>query len=610
MAYQDEFTNPERRPLSLRDRAAQAGGVNYGRPPPNTIPRNNLGLRARAQQAPQPLGPIQPRTLAPEPNQNLLGRAATAPKPTGPAVPRPLLSPLQVRANAAPKPTGGPQALGSNLGAIDDAVYANRVGPRQTGFPSPTALGPRASEGFFKDALHNAGSEAGLTTGLAYDVLAAPQIAQGRDDAIAGLKAKAGLADASFPQGIPAPQGSEGAAPRSLNELTAPVGIKQGSVLGELTKGVKAGGQAFADMLSGQPLRPELKALAPQPNYGYGQRPDGTNKGRGFLGEIKRPDGNVMTEYSVGVNIGGKEMDIPTIVPTLTPDEINQLKHLKDGEFPSDSIIGKAKAFAEQRLAEGRPVFAQAGDEINAQPLSPATPDKATYIDGQAYFVPKSLAETVNRPRSAYDQQFNDNIAKLYDEGRLPEYLGVNQGQANQSQAEDPNYTFFKNADNEQYRAQLLARAQLNNSVIGESSSERYDPRTGRLIETAYSQDSFTPTLETLQRPDAGEAQYKQAQLGLQQQELGLKERELGETARQFDAGLKSKKGKYNAISRGEGQDPYVYDESTGEQAPSQLKEVYNRRTQNAFAILNDSSASDEQISLARAWLKAQGLTK
>ncbi|KKN03162.1 hypothetical protein LCGC14_1110370, partial [marine sediment metagenome] len=53
----------------------------------------------------------------------------------------------------------------------------------------------------------------------------------------------------------------------------------------------------------------------------YGQRADGTQKGTGFFGELQLPDGGVATEYSVGVQLkskGGKETEIPSLVPTLT----------------------------------------------------------------------------------------------------------------------------------------------------------------------------------------------------------------------------------------------------------------------------------------------------
>jgi hypothetical protein len=57
----------------------------------------------------------------------------------------------------------------------------------------------------------------------------------------------------------------------------------------------------------------------------YGDRPDGSKKGTGFFGEIKRPDGNVMTEISVGVGLNGKEVNIPLIVPTLDKKEMQYL---------------------------------------------------------------------------------------------------------------------------------------------------------------------------------------------------------------------------------------------------------------------------------------------
>jgi hypothetical protein len=95
-------------------------------------------------------------------------------------------------------------------------------------------------------------------------------------------------------------------------------------------------------------------------DYGYGKRADGTNKGKGFLGELKRPDGDVSTEISVGVNIGGKEMEIPTLVPTLTKQEIN---HLLAGGDPTEAIIQKAVGHAKTRIAQGKSPFAQPGEE-------------------------------------------------------------------------------------------------------------------------------------------------------------------------------------------------------------------------------------------------------
>lgn len=96
----------------------------------------------------------------------------------------------------------------------------------------------------------------------------------------------------------------------------------------------------------------------------YGQRPDGTAKGSGWLGELKMLDGSdaVMTEKSVGVNLDGKEMLIPSIVPTLTPDEIDWIA--KGGDvLQNKEIIDKAAAHAIGRLKEGKSPFKEEDTE-------------------------------------------------------------------------------------------------------------------------------------------------------------------------------------------------------------------------------------------------------
>jgi hypothetical protein len=87
----------------------------------------------------------------------------------------------------------------------------------------------------------------------------------------------------------------------------------------------------------------------------YGFRVDGSPKGDGFLGPLKTPDGSVATEVSIGVNIDGKETLIPTLVPTLTQDEIQTV--LKGGNIPQP-ILDKAVAHAKERMAAGKSPFA------------------------------------------------------------------------------------------------------------------------------------------------------------------------------------------------------------------------------------------------------------
>jgi hypothetical protein len=94
-----------------------------------------------------------------------------------------------------------------------------------------------------------------------------------------------------------------------------------------------------------------LLAQAPDP----GLRPDGTAKGKGFLGEMQRPDGKVSTELSIGVGFDGKETQIPLLVPTLTKQETDALLR---GEKAPEAVVTKAVEHAKQRMSEGKSPFA------------------------------------------------------------------------------------------------------------------------------------------------------------------------------------------------------------------------------------------------------------
>ena len=100
----------------------------------------------------------------------------------------------------------------------------------------------------------------------------------------------------------------------------------------------------------------------------YGNRADGTKKGSGFFGEIKRPDGNVMTEISIGVGLNGKETQVPLIVPTLTKQEMDYLLKTdpQSKTFMSrmpPAIIDKAVDHAVTRIKQGRSPFADPNDK-------------------------------------------------------------------------------------------------------------------------------------------------------------------------------------------------------------------------------------------------------
>jgi len=86
-------------------------------------------------------------------------------------------------------------------------------------------------------------------------------------------------------------------------------------------------------------------------------------KGQGYFGPLKRPDGYISTELSMGTtDITGNEMQIPLLVPTLTQDEIN---YLLSGKKPTEEIYYKAIEHAKTRIAKGLSPFAQEGEQVS-----------------------------------------------------------------------------------------------------------------------------------------------------------------------------------------------------------------------------------------------------
>ena len=100
------------------------------------------------------------------------------------------------------------------------------------------------------------------------------------------------------------------------------------------------------------PRRPTKERIAT-----YGKRIDGTPKGAGYFGEIPHPGKpNVYsTELSIGVELDGKEIQIPLLVPTLSKSEIDAVIRGQETE----SIIRKAVDHAKYRMKQGKSVFAE-----------------------------------------------------------------------------------------------------------------------------------------------------------------------------------------------------------------------------------------------------------
>lgn len=117
----------------------------------------------------------------------------------------------------------------------------------------------------------------------------------------------------------------------------------------------------------------------PSPEGGFGNRADGTPKGNGFLGILKRPDGSVSTELSIGVEMDGKEMEIPTLVPGLTEVEKNYLLSTpSDKLFTNDpnifkGIKSKAVDHARRRISEGKSPFADNSESLQSENIPDGT---------------------------------------------------------------------------------------------------------------------------------------------------------------------------------------------------------------------------------------------
>ena len=92
-------------------------------------------------------------------------------------------------------------------------------------------------------------------------------------------------------------------------------------------------------------------------------RTDGSPKGTGYFGILKNSQGQDVTEFSVGVDFGGKQVEIPTLVPTLSKQEVQSvLDSSARGELPEQGIMQKAIQHAQERIQQGNSPFKVSGD--------------------------------------------------------------------------------------------------------------------------------------------------------------------------------------------------------------------------------------------------------
>jgi len=102
----------------------------------------------------------------------------------------------------------------------------------------------------------------------------------------------------------------------------------------------------------------------------YGNR-YGTNtpKSSGYFGEIPLQNGSVATEYSVGQDIDGKNVEMPSIVPTLTKEELGHvMRSAETGSPLPNSVYEKSLAHAKDRISKGQSPFWQIPESYTPMP--------------------------------------------------------------------------------------------------------------------------------------------------------------------------------------------------------------------------------------------------
>lgn len=156
-------------------------------------------------------------------------------------------------------------------------------------------------------------------------------------------------------------------------------------------------------------------------------RPDGTKKGKGFLGPLPAAGGKTSTEISIGVNFDGKETEIPTLVPTL---DKKQIAHLLEGGKPTPGIIKKAVEHARMRMASGKPVFATDEESGTDMPTFGATGKNEKWMADQNDLT-KGAAEAglpamaPSKDESASRLRLKDAIARTEAAGfATPHFIG------------------------------------------------------------------------------------------------------------------------------------------------------------------------------------------
>lgn len=223
----------------------------------------------------------------------------------------------------------------------------------------------------------------------------------------------------------------------------------------------------------------------------YGKRADGTDKGAGFYGEVKRPDGDISTEISIGVDYGSGEKQIPTMVPGLTKDELDSL--LK-GDEPSGAIVDKAVAHAREREKAGKSPFAGAEDKPIGLPQAP----KPSIPAGSEDKGPPPWERVWNSVKESVNT-FTQPIDNIIEQAKAPWEMSWSA-----ARKVDPNASVQPNkADNVQNASERFQN--VLGKLINTESGGRHRDANGELLTSNKGAKGITQVLDsTAQAPGFG----------------------------------------------------------------------------------------------------------
>lgn len=224
----------------------------------------------------------------------------------------------------------------------------------------------------------------------------------------------------------------------------------------------------------------------------WDKRADGSAKGHGFLGLLRRPDGKVSSELSVGVELDGKETDIPLLVPTLTRKEVDTLLAVPtDKDFFRNlprSVLDKAVAFARQRKAAGLDVFADAHESAAAENSA-----YSTYLQTQQVELRNQAERRGLSPEA---------VADYVTHGMSKTYADVVTKLANDPQSAGAARTYL--ADHRDHIVQPSELARLD-SLVNASTAQSSALHLAASLGTEHPGDWRAQYAELDRRADAGE---------------------------------------------------------------------------------------------------------